>query len=94
MNQSVNGWLSMKGSLQSRLMEVKDMKNGAQAISTTRYDGREIENKPVYDIKTIDKKCSQITTALFLIDRGIKDANARNMLELDINYTDLVAPIE
>lgn len=94
MNQSVNGWLSMKGSLQARLQEVKSMKDGAQAVTTTRYDGKEVETKPVYDIKTIDKKCSQITTALFLIDRGIKDANAKNMLDLPVNYEDLVAPIE
>ena len=94
MNQSVNGWLSMKGSLQSRLEEVKNMKVGAMSSTITRYDGKEVESKPVYNVKDIDRKCSQITTALFLIDRGIKDANAKNQLELAVDYDSLVAPIE
>lgn len=94
MNQSVNGWLSMKNSLQSRLEEVKGMKGSAMASTTTRYDGKEVETKPVYNVKDIDRKCSQITTALFLIDRGIKDANAKNTLDLKIDYDSLVAPIE
>jgi len=93
MNQSVNGWLSMKNSLQARLEEVKGMKCSAMATTIQRYDGKEVETKPVYDVKLIDKKCSQLTTALFLIDRGIKDANAKNQLELSVDYDDLVAPI-
>ena len=94
MNQSINGWLSMKNSLQARLAEVKEMKGNASATTITRYDGKEIETKPAYDIKVIDRKCSQLTTALFMIDRGIKDANAKNQLELDVNYDSLVAPID
>lgn len=94
MKQSVNGWLSMKNSLQSRLEEVKSMKSSSMASTVSRYDGKEVETKPVYNVKDIDRKFSQITTALFNIDRGIKDANARNELELNIDYDSLVAPIE
>jgi hypothetical protein len=92
--QSVNAWLSMKNSLQSRLAEVKEMKGNASVRRISRYDGKEEITEPTYDIKQIDKKCAELTTALFKIDRAIKEANAKTQVELDVNYDELVKPIE
>lgn len=93
--QTVNAWLSMKNSLQSRLSELKDLKGNATTRHISEYsDGRKDITEPTYDIKSIDKKCAQITTALFKIDRAIKEANAKTKVELDVDYDTLVMPIE
>lgn len=92
--QSVNAWLSMKNSLQSRLSEVKEMKSNASTRRITRYDGKEEISEPTYDIKQIDKKCAELTTALFKIDKAIKEANAKTQVALDVDYDALVKPIE
>jgi hypothetical protein len=92
--KSINAWLSMKNSLQARLSELKDMKGQASTRHISRYDGKEDIIEPTYSIKEIDKKSSRITTALFLIDQAIKEANAKTVVELDVNYDDLVQPIE
>ena len=92
--QSVNAWLSMKNSLQSRLAEVKDMKGMASSRRVTKYTDREDITEPTYDIKQIDKKCAMLTTALFKIDRAIKEANAKTQVDLDVDYDELVKPIE
>jgi hypothetical protein len=93
-SQTVNAWLSMKNSLQSRLSELKDMKNNATTRRISEWDGKKETVEPTYDIKFIDKKCAQITTALFKIDRAIKEANAKTKVELDVDYDALVTPIE
>lgn len=92
--QSINAWLSMKNSLQARLAEVKAMKSEASTRRISRYDGKEEITEPTYDIKVIDKKCAQLTTALFKIDRAIKETNASTKVELDVDYDALVSPIE
>jgi len=92
--QSINAWLSMKNSLTSRLAEVKSMKSDASTRTITNYQGKEERTEPTYDIKQIDKKCAQITTALFKIDRAIKETNASTKVELDVDYDALVSPIE
>ena len=93
-NQSVNAWLSMKNSLQSRLAEVKEMKSNASTRRISRFDGKEEITEPTYDIKFIDKKSSELTTALYKIDRAIKEANAVTRVELDVDYDTLVRPID
>jgi hypothetical protein len=94
MNQSINAWLSMKNSLQARLAEVKGMKSDASHRTISRYDGKEEIVEPTYDIKLIDKKCAALTTALFKIDRAIKETNASTKVDLDVDYDVLVSPIE
>lgn len=92
--KSINAWLSMKNSLQSRLAELKEMKGNASTRIISRYDGRENITEPMYDIRQIDKKSALITTALFNIDQAIKEANAATKIEIDIDYAELVKPIE
>jgi hypothetical protein len=84
----------MKNSLQARLAEVKEMKSAASTRTTSRYDGKEEIQEPTYDIKQIDKKSVALTTALFKIDRAIKEANAATKVDLDVDYDSLVASIE
>jgi len=93
-NKSINAWLSMKNSLQSRLAELKDLKNQGTTRRVTKYSDREDIVEPTYDIKMVDKKCAQITTALFKIDQAIKEANAATKVDLDVDYDALVMPIE
>jgi K+-sensing histidine kinase KdpD len=92
--KSINAWLSMKNSLQARLAELKEMKGNASTRHISRYDGKEDIVEPTYDIKQIDKKCALITTALFNIDQAIKEANAATKIEIDVDYNELVKPLE
>jgi hypothetical protein len=92
--KSINAWLSMKNSLQARLAELKEMKGNASTRRVSRYEGKEDIVEPTYDIKQIDKKCALITKALFDIDQSIKEANAATKIEIDVDYAELVKPIE
>jgi hypothetical protein len=92
--KSINAWLSMKNSLQARLAELKEMKGNASTRHISRYDGKEDITEPTYDIKQIDKKCALITTALFNIDQSIKEANAATKIDINVDYDELVKPIE
>jgi len=91
---TINGALSMKGSLQSRLSELKQMKPGASSRTTTDYEGKKETVEPTYDIKVIDRRCAELTTALFLLDKSIKQANATTKIEVDVDYKELMKPIE
>ena len=93
-NKSINAWLSMKNSLQSRLAELKELKMQGTTRRISRHEGTEDIVEPTYDIKGVDKKCAQITTALFKIDQAIKEANAVTKVDLDVDYDELVKPIE
>lgn len=84
----------MKNSLQARLAELKEMKGNASTRHISRYDGKEDITEPTYDIKQIDKKCALITTALFNIDQSIKEANAATKIDINVDYDELVKPIE
>jgi hypothetical protein len=91
---TINGALSMKGSLQSRLSELKGMKPAASSRTFTDYEGKKETTEPTYDIKVIDRKCAELTTALFLLDRAIKQANATTKIDVDVDYKELMKPIE
>ena len=70
------------------------MKDNASTRRITRFDGKEEITEPTYDIKLIDKKSAELTTALYKIDRAIKEANAVTKVELDVDYDTLVRPID
>jgi len=91
---SINAALSMKASLASRLSELKGMKSEASHRTTYKYADKEETTEPTYDIKVIDRKCAELTTALFMLDKSIKQANASVKIEIDVNYADLMKPIE
>jgi CRISPR/Cas system-associated exonuclease Cas4 (RecB family) len=92
---SINAALSMKASLQSRLSELKGMKSEASHRTIMDYGENKKEiTEPTYDIKIIDKKCAELTSALFLLDKGIKQANATTKFDVEVNYVELMKPIE
>jgi hypothetical protein len=91
---SFNAALSMKSSLQSRYAELKGMKSEASRRTHTTWEGKTETSEPTYDIKVIDRKCADLTTALFLLDKGIKQANATTKIDIDVDYKELMKPID
>lgn len=90
--ETVSTWLSMAGSLRGRLSELKSLKESL-TIRTRYYGDTERVEEPTYDIKEVDRMCSDLQSALFRIDRAIKQSNATVEIDLGVNYEDLMRPI-
>lgn len=91
--ETVSTWLSMTGSLRSRLSELKSLKESL--THRTRFYGEpERVEEPTYDIKMVDRMCTDLQNALFRIDRAIKQSNATVQIDLAVDYESLMRPIE
>jgi len=92
MERTISTWLSLQKSLKSRLTDLRGMKNDNSHRFI--YSSRDEIKEPVYDIKEIDKKCAKIEMAIFKIDGEIKRMNAETTVDIDVDYENLMTPIE
>lgn len=95
MEHTVNKLLSMEKSLRERLNQLNTLK-GESSKRTLWFDAGK-ENKieePTYAIKAVDKKITKINRALFEINHKVKETNAKTVVDIDINYDDLVSELE
>ena len=90
---TLSTWLVMEKSLRQRQAELETLRG--QVARRTRYGGgTEQIDEPLYDVKKVDKMCSDITRALFKINQAIKESNATVKLDIDVDYDDLTKSIE
>ena len=89
---SVNRLLAMERSLKARLTQLLELE-GKSATSSYLFEEK-TRKDPVYSVKLVDRKISQINRALFEISTRIKESNATTLVEVDLNYDDLISEIE
>ena len=99
---TVNELLVMKVSLQKRLGECQRLQMGCMRrsvcertvhdASDTTTTTRDVDESR-YDPNDLELKCSEINFALFEIDRAIKVANASTVVEVDVEFKNLLAPV-
>jgi hypothetical protein len=92
MKETISTMLVMEKNLRGRLNELSSLASS----STTRSswgDSARID-EPTYDVKKLDKKCSDIRKALFMIDKEIKIANSKITVDIDVDYFALMDSID
>jgi hypothetical protein len=53
-----------------------------------------VETEPQYDPKVVDAKIVELETFLYLLDSAIKRANAKSVIELEVDIKNLLEPIK
>ena len=94
--QTVNSLLSMQKSLKQRMTQLETVKSSSGM--RTRYmalgERQERVEEPLYDIKKLDKKVTEINKALLKIDQEIKRSNAATTVEISIDFDNLMSEVE
>jgi hypothetical protein len=95
MRITLNKALALDKMLRERLNDIKRLRSESALIRTTRFTSRDTEETitPTYDIKDLDIRAIQLQTALFEIDAGIKEANARTEIAIEANLPLLLSPL-
>lgn len=94
---TINALLSMQKALKQRQSQLESTKSGS--IMRSRHislDKTEHIEEPLYDIKKLDKKVTEINKALLKIDQEIKRSNAKTTVELPttIDFDALMSEVE
>lgn len=91
---TINELLVTEKIVRERLKDLKDLRTNVSNIK--RYYGVEKESmtEPQYDVKKVDQKITELQNFLMLADQRIKKSNAVTKVELDIDTTKLLAPLE
>lgn len=96
MNFSVNGLLEQQKELQKRLTQLTTLESSSTTKTTWQSFGDRqgrIE-EPTYDIKMVDKKIVKINKAIRIVSSAIKHSNDITMIDVDLNFDDLLSEIE
>lgn len=89
---TVNRLLAMEKSLRERLGQLNEAKSGS--LKESHWADPQKTEKPVYDVRKIDKRIVAINKALFEINHMVKESNAKTEIIIDLNYNELVSEIE
>jgi len=88
---TVNYLLAMEKSLRERLSQLNELKE--KVARRSFFDGNQ-RDEPTYDVRSVDKKITDINKALFEINHKIKESNAKTVIDLNIDYDKLMSEIE
>ena len=91
MEMSISGLLSMEKSLRERKNQLTEL--AKENSSKTFWEDKNKREEPVYDVRELDKKVVLINNALFKIDQLIKASNATTIVNMDVNFDELMSAI-
>lgn len=89
MTETVSSLLSMQKALSQRKSQLETVRNSC--TTETHYHDPNKTETPTYDIKVVDKKIVRINNALFLIDKKIKESNAKTQIDVDLQFEELMS---
>jgi len=78
--------------LKGRLGELSHLRSESATRETWREPNKVIE--PVYNIKELDRKCTDIENALLEIETAIKQSNALTKIKIEADVKALLAPLQ
>ena len=78
--------------LKGRLGELSHLRSESATRETWREPNKIVE--PVYDMKELDRKCTDIENALLEIETAIKQSNALTKIEVEADIKSLLAPLQ
>jgi hypothetical protein len=78
--------------LKGRLGELSHLRHESSTREVWREPNRVIE--PVYDMKELDRRCTEIENALLEMETAIKQSNAITKIKVDADIKALLTPLK
>lgn len=94
MKVTINGGLVAQKTLRERLNDLKSLRMQNTNSTSMSYGDRVQTTEPKYDVKVLDKRVVEIQNALFQIEQAIKQANALTNIDIDVDLTILMRPLD
>lgn len=95
MIMTINEAMVLNKVVRGRLGELSSLRT-ASANRETSYFGNGLDKKivePMYDVKALDKKCTELENFLLWTETKIKQSNAITKIDVDADVKELLAPI-
>jgi len=93
MEATISTFLAMQKSLKARLNDLNKIKEDSGFRRRFMRDVEEIK-EPLYNIKELDERCSALGMSIFKLDGKIKEANAKTVIAVDIDYKELMKAVK
>lgn len=94
---SINQVLSLTKIVRERLSELRQLRSSVATKERVFFGDEEQKRKevePQYDIRLIDRKVIELENFLFLADSSVKASNAQTLLNLNIDVSKLLEPLQ
>lgn len=92
MTKSINAWLSNRQHLIERRKQLETLK--ATSANVTTWHEPKKTDTPVYNVAKLDQKVTELNNAIMEIDEKVKESNFLTKVEIDIDYTALMQPVQ
>lgn len=95
MTPTINEAIALQTQLKVRLNELTRLRNES-AVTEVRWmgDTSNITKTPMYDLKKLDQKITQLQNWLFKLDYSIKSKNAQTKIDLGVPVEELLSPLD
>jgi hypothetical protein len=90
---TVNEAMVLMKIIRGRLGELSSLRQSSSTRETTTYNGEKKRVEPLYDVKALDKRCTEIENFLLLTETKIKQSNAITTIKVDVDVNELLTPI-
>lgn len=84
-------WLKV---VRGRLAELSKLREANSRKEIVYYTDQKKEFEPLYDVKKLDKKCTELENFILEMETKIKQSNAITNIETEADVNILLAPIE
>lgn len=93
MKITVNELLVTEKIIRERLKDLKELRTNVSNVK--KYYGVDNSSvEPQYDVKKVDQKITELQNFLMLADQKVKKSNSITKVELELDITKLLAPLE
>lgn len=91
---TVNEAMVLMKSIRGRLGELSSLRATSANRETSYYGTDKKTVEPMYDVKALDKKCTELENFLFIVETKIKQSNAITKIKIDApEVSELLSPI-
>lgn len=94
MKMTVNESMVLIKTVKGRLAELSSLRSNSASRETRTMSGEERKIEPLYDVKALDTRCTELRNFLLTVESKIKQSNAVTTIEVDADTKELLAPIE
>ena len=92
MEMTINEAMVKLKVLKGRLGELSHLRSESATRETWREPNKIIE--PIYDMRDLDRRCTEIEMAIMDIDTAIKQSNALTRIKIDADVKALLSPLK
>jgi hypothetical protein len=89
---TINEILVLMKAIRERINDLKSLRSQV-SIKESYFGDRQKVVEPLYDVKLVDKKITELEMWLFKADAGVKQANATVKVDIEANVETLLSPL-